>query len=116
MSQTNIYELFSKLDDHLFLIDQMIKNAQRSADQDRQTTDTLNKILMDCYMSHPDNTMGPKQGRWSNYSALSDKLEKHLEKYGTSKAMHARNIENLEKMIDQLKSLKSAIASSVVIR
>lgn len=101
--------LFEKLDDLLYLANELLKNANRSEEKDRQTTDQLNRIVADAYSGHPDNTTHPRAGRWGTYSALANDFDKHLEKYQVAKGIHARNLESLREMIESMTSIKKYI-------
>lgn len=109
MAEANIYTLYSKIDDLLFLIETQIKNCERTSQKDVDSTDKLQKIILDTYMNHPENTQGPKAGRWSQYSALADRLESNMEKFSTAKGLHARCTKDLLNTSELLKQLKSAL-------
>lgn len=101
--------IFEKLDDLLYLANELAKSAKTSSERDAQTTDQLNRIVADIYTGHPDNTVTPKAGRWGTYSSLASDFDRHLEKYQVSKGLHARNLESLNELINNLTSIKKYV-------
>lgn len=109
MAEANIYTLYSKLDDLLFLVETQLKNTKYSEQKDAEVTDRLTRIITDCYMNHPDNTKGPKEGRWRNYNALSESLDRFQVKYSEAKENHKTATENLVRISELLQQVKSAL-------
>lgn len=100
---------WAKIEDLLFLIETQIKNAERLATKEKETTEKLHQIISDSYMNHPHNSQVRKEGRWQNYSTLADRLDKFAETYGTGKEQQLAYTENLLKTVQVLKDFQETL-------
>lgn len=99
-----------QLNDMIYFISELSNILKDNIETDQKTTDSLNRLVMDCYMNyHPNNNPRSGRDRFKQYNKLADSFSNSLEKYSESKNKTEKSLKNLRELIEQLEKIKLSL-------